>query len=79
MLHSSEGGNCSRIVTSQIVQSNDVVAESGKREGRSKRGIWPDGRRARARDLLALIYRWFAESFETHDLNEATGLLDELR
>ena len=26
-----------------------------------------------------LIYGWFAESFEAHDLTEATGLLDELR
>ena len=37
------------------------------------------GRHAKARDLLAPIYGWFTESFDTPDLNEAKVLLDELR
>jgi class 3 adenylate cyclase/tetratricopeptide (TPR) repeat protein len=36
------------------------------------------GRRAEARDLLAPIYGWFTEGFDTADLKEAKALLDEL-
>ena len=35
-------------------------------------------RRAEARDLLAPIYGWFTEGFDTADLKEARALLDEL-
>jgi class 3 adenylate cyclase/predicted ATPase len=34
--------------------------------------------RAEARDLLAAIYGWFTEGFDTPDLKEAKALLDEL-
>ena len=41
--------------------------------------LWADqGRRAEARDLLARVYSWFTEGFDTADLKEAKGLLDEL-
>jgi predicted ATPase len=36
------------------------------------------GRCAEARDLLAPVYDWFTEGFNTADLKEAKGLLDEL-
>jgi predicted ATPase len=36
------------------------------------------GRRTEARDLLAPIYNWFTEGFDTADLKEAKALLDEL-
>ena len=36
------------------------------------------GRLAEARDLLAPIYGWFTEGFDTPDLKEAKALLDEL-
>jgi predicted ATPase len=36
------------------------------------------GRRQEARDLLAPIYGWFTEGFDTRDLKEANALLDEL-
>jgi class 3 adenylate cyclase/predicted ATPase len=36
------------------------------------------GRRAEARDLLAPVYGWFTEGFNTPDLKEAKALLDEL-
>ena len=36
------------------------------------------GRRVEARDLLAPIYGWFIEGFDTQDLKEAKALLDEL-
>jgi predicted ATPase len=35
-------------------------------------------RRAEARDLLAPVYGWFTEGFDTADLKEAKALLDEL-
>jgi predicted ATPase len=36
------------------------------------------GRRTAAHDLLAPVYGWFTEGFETADLKEAKALLDEL-
>jgi predicted ATPase len=36
------------------------------------------GRRVEARNLLAPIYGWFTEGFDTPDLREAKALLDEL-
>ena len=42
--------------------------------------LWGEqGRRAEARDLLAAVYGWFTEGFDTADLKEAKALLDELR
>jgi predicted ATPase len=41
--------------------------------------LWQrQGKRAEARELLAPIYGWFTEGFDTADLQEAKGLLDEL-
>jgi predicted ATPase len=41
--------------------------------------LWAEqGRRAEARDLLAPVYGWFTEGFDTADLKEAKTLLDEL-
>jgi predicted ATPase len=31
-----------------------------------------------ARDLLAVVYGWFTEGFDTRDLKEAKALLNEL-
>lgn len=36
------------------------------------------GERARAADLLAPVYGWFTEGFDTADLKEAKALLAEL-
>ena len=36
------------------------------------------GRRAEAHDLLASVYGWFTEGFDSPDLKEAKALLDEL-
>jgi predicted ATPase len=41
--------------------------------------LWRDqGKRAEARDLLAPVYAWFTEGFDTLDLKEAKALLEEL-
>jgi predicted ATPase len=41
--------------------------------------LWHDqGKRTEARALLAPIYGWFTEGFDTLDLKEAKALLEEL-
>ena len=41
--------------------------------------LWRDqGKRDKARELLAPIYGWFTEGFDTPDLKQAKALLDEL-
>ncbi len=41
--------------------------------------LWREqGRRGEARDLLAPVYGWFTEGFDTADLKDAKALLDEL-
>jgi predicted ATPase len=41
--------------------------------------LWRDqGKRDEAHDLLAPVYNWFTEGFDTLDLKEAKELLDEL-
>jgi predicted ATPase len=41
--------------------------------------LWRDrGKRDEARDLLAPVYGWFTEGFDTLDLKEAKALLAEL-
>jgi predicted ATPase len=41
--------------------------------------LWRDqGKRQQAHDLLAPVYSWFTEGFDTIDLQEAKALLDQL-
>jgi predicted ATPase len=40
--------------------------------------LWRDQGKQAARDLLAPVYGWFTEGFDTLDLKEAKTLLDEL-
>jgi predicted ATPase len=41
--------------------------------------LWHEqGKRQEARDLLAQVYAWFTEGFDTADLQEAKALLEEL-
>ena len=41
--------------------------------------LWREqGKRDAARDLLAPVYNWFTEGFDTLDLKEAKALLEEL-
>ena len=41
--------------------------------------FWRDqGKPQQARELLAPVYGWFAEGFDTRDLKEAKALLDAL-
>ena len=41
--------------------------------------LWQrQGKRIEARELLAEVYGWFTEGFDTADLQEAKALLEEL-
>jgi predicted ATPase len=41
--------------------------------------LWRDqGKQEEARELLAPVYGWFTEGFDTLDLKEAKVLVDEL-
>ena len=41
--------------------------------------LWQQqGKRAEARELLAPVYGWFTEGFDTADLQDAKALLEEL-
>ncbi len=41
--------------------------------------LWQhQGKRKEAHEMLAEIYGWFTEGFDTKDLQEAKALLDEL-
>jgi len=41
--------------------------------------LWQrQGKRAEARQILAQVYGWFTEGFDTPDLQEARALLDAL-
>jgi predicted ATPase len=49
------------------------------RAGTSLARLWRDqGKHAETRDLLAPIYGWFTEGFDTPVLQDAKALLDEL-
>ena len=42
--------------------------------------LWRDlGKVQQARELLAPVYEWFTEGFDTRDLKEARALLEELQ
>jgi predicted ATPase len=49
------------------------------RAARSLARLWRDqGKLQQARELLAPVYGWFTEGFDTRDLKEAKALLQEL-
>ena len=51
--------------------------QAPKREARA--GIWrSQGKSQQARELLAPVYGWFTEGFDTSDLREAKALLEQL-
>ena len=42
--------------------------------------LWQQqGKKSEARELLAPVYDWFTEGFDTADLKDAKALLDELK
>ena len=55
------------------------VAASVRRAQHVSQRLWQQReKRHEARELLAPLYDWFTEGFETADLKEAKALIDEL-
>jgi predicted ATPase len=61
--------------------ARDQQAKSWElRAAMSMARLWRDqGKRQQARDLLAPVYGWFTEGFDTLDLKEAKALLEQLK
>jgi class 3 adenylate cyclase/tetratricopeptide (TPR) repeat protein len=66
-------GSAIRIAKSQSAKSLELRATTSL-----ARMLVKQGRRADARAMLAEIYAWFTEGFNTTDLRDAKALLDEL-
>jgi predicted ATPase len=65
--------NALTIARSQSARSLEL------RAARNLAELWRDqGKRDEARELLAPVYGWFTEGFDTLDLKEAKALLDTL-
>ena len=84
-------GCAGRSADSEVAEASPEPRSSarGKRTGPTKlwelraardlARLWRDqGKRAEARELLASVYGWFTEGFETVDLKDAKALLAEL-
>jgi predicted ATPase len=76
--HQAEAESCFR-------QALEIARRQGAkslelRAAMSLSRLWQrQGKRAEARQLLAEVYGWFTEGFDTPDLQEAKVLLEELR
>src|SRR5262249_22593706 len=75
--HQAEAENCFHhaleIARSQQAKSFEL------RTATSLAKLWQQqGKRQEAHDLLAPVYGWFTEGFDTADLKEAKALLDAL-
>jgi predicted ATPase len=55
-----------------------LTSSSSRRARPAGGGAAPRGPAGRARELLAPVYGWFTEGFDTADLKEAKTLLDQL-
>ena len=82
IMHQQDGGAAAEACFQHAV---DVAREQGAkmwefRTATSLARLWADqGKRAEAHDLLAPVYDWFTEGFDTADLTKAKALLEELR
>jgi predicted ATPase len=66
-------------VTPIVLSSESRSSPAAGRAATSLARLWADqGKRTQANDLLAPVYGWFTEGFETADLKDAKTLLDEL-
>lgn len=79
----NEGG--SRSGEMDLLTAIDIARRQGAgtfelRSATDLASLWAkQGRRNEALDLLAPVYAWFTEGFDTKDLIEAKALLEELR
>jgi predicted ATPase len=79
-LSRGEFGECNAWLLKSLQTARQQQAKSLElRAATSLARLWRDqGKGTEARDLLAPVYGWFTEGFDTLDLKEAKALLDEL-
>src|SRR5262249_25812763 len=58
--------------------STSAVSSKTPRCNESRTPLARPGKVQQARELLAPVYRWFTEGFDTRDLKEAKALREEL-
>jgi predicted ATPase len=80
MLSEPEEGKAEAYFTRALSVARQQQAKSLElRAGMSLARLWRDqGKVREARELLAPVYGWFTEGFDTRDLKEAKALLEEL-
>jgi predicted ATPase len=80
MLPQPEAAKAQAYFERALVVSREQRLKSWElRAAMSMARLWRDqGKRAAAHDLLAPVYSWFTEGFDTLDLKEAKALLEEL-
>jgi hypothetical protein len=67
----------SRNYAAAMREAEELTAMADDKGAMAK--LWREqGKRDRARDLLAPVYGWFTEGFDTLDLKDAKALLDDL-
>ncbi len=77
-IHRSEEAEASFHTAIEIAQKQQAKSWE-LRASVSLARLWQQqGKTAEARDLLAPVYNWFTEGFDTADLREAQVLLSEL-
>ena len=84
MLLAKSGNNCKvaqQYYCDAIAVAREQQAKSLElRAATSLAGLWSQqGKRIEACDVLAPVYDWFTEGFDTPDLRTARVLLEELR
>jgi predicted ATPase len=80
LIHAVEGGGAEACFQQALTVARRQEAKSLElRAAMSLSQLWQEqGKRDEARELLAPVYGWFTEGFDTADLQEAKALLEEL-
>jgi predicted ATPase len=84
MRHRAVGCRCplcgaAAAVLHRLARHRTVRAEHAAIAFQRLKSLWRDqGKVSEARELLAPVYGWFTEGFDTLDLKDAKALLEEL-
>jgi predicted ATPase len=79
MAHPNGEGTRVCVTVDDVAARSAAEAQDRLRAAMSLARLWQQqGKRAEAYELLAPVYGWFTEGFDTADLQEAKVLLEEL-
>jgi predicted ATPase len=77
--HPDGEGKCVFVTVDDVAARVAAEAQDRLRAAMSLAHLWQQqGKCAEAYELLAPVYNWFTEGFNTADLQEAKALLEEL-